>query len=173
VELLAAEGFMANILYVDDEPSMVAYKRLILKAAGHSVTAATSVKEAVEKLQANAYDAVITDWRLGDGDGRMVIQVAKSHSTIPVMVISGYISEAFQAAEPLADRYLEKPVAPEELVTFVNELLNTRKPQPVVTMREHTPERRLPAHTGTAVGKTPPLQQIKIVKLRAAPISEQ
>jgi DNA-binding response OmpR family regulator len=71
------------------------------------------------------YDAVVTDWRLGDASGRMVVQAAKTHSTMPVVVVSGYVAEAFQAAEPLADLYLEKPVNPEELVTIVNELLKT------------------------------------------------
>jgi len=71
------------------------------------------------------HDAVVTDWRLGDGNGRAVVQAAKSHSTMPVVVVSGYVAEAFQAAEPLADLYLEKPVNPEELVTIVNELLKT------------------------------------------------
>jgi two-component system response regulator HydG len=89
------------------------------------VTAATSAREAIEKLQANTYDAVVTDWRLGDGNGRAVVQAAKSNSTMPVVVVSGYVAEAFQAAEPLADLYLEKPVNPEELVTIVNELLKT------------------------------------------------
>jgi DNA-binding response OmpR family regulator len=37
-------------------------------------------------------------------------------------VISGFVSEAFQAADPLADYYLEKPVNPEELISVVNDL---------------------------------------------------
>jgi DNA-binding response OmpR family regulator len=116
---------MARILCVDDEPSVVTVKCQILERAGHKVTAATSTHDAVQKLQSNVYDAVVTDWRLGDGNGREVVQAAKSHSTVPVVVVSGYVAEAFQAPEPLADLYLEKPVNPEELVTIVNELLKT------------------------------------------------
>jgi DNA-binding response OmpR family regulator len=116
---------MARILCIDDEPHVVTLKCAILQAAGHVVTAATSAREAIEMLEANTYDAVVTDWRLGDGNGRLVVQVAKSNSTMPVVVVSGYVAEAFQAAEPLADLYLEKPVNPEELVTIVNELLKT------------------------------------------------
>ena len=67
---------------------------------------------------------MVTDWRLGDANGRAIVQAAKTHSTMPVVVVSGYVAEAFQAAEPLADLYLEKPVNPEELVN-VNELLKT------------------------------------------------
>ncbi len=89
------------------------------------MTPATSAHDAFEKLKNNTYDAVVTDWRLGDGNGRSVVQAAKNHSTMPVVVVSGYVAEAFQAAEPLADLYLEKPVNPEELVTIVNELLKS------------------------------------------------
>ncbi len=116
---------MAKILCIDDEPHVVTLKSAILEAAGHTVTTATSAHEAIEKLKTNTYDAVVTDWRLGDANGRAVVQAAKSHSTMPVVVVSGYVAEAFQAAEPLADLYLEKPVNPEELVTIVNELLKT------------------------------------------------
>ncbi|MBV8207948.1 MAG: response regulator transcription factor [Acidobacteria bacterium] len=116
---------MSKILCVDDEPHVVTLKCAILEAAGHQVTPATSAKDAIEKLQNNTYDAVVTDWRLGDANGRAVVQAAKSNSSVPVVVVSGYVAEAFQAAEPLADLYLEKPVNPEELVTIVNELLKT------------------------------------------------
>jgi len=116
---------MAKILCVDDEPHIVTLKCAILQAAGHQVTPATSAHEAIEKLKLNRYDAVVTDWRLGDSNGRAIVQAAKMNSTMPVVVVSGYVAEAFQAAEPLADLYLEKPVNPEELVTIVNELLKT------------------------------------------------
>jgi len=114
---------MARILCVDDEPSTVTLKCAILQAAGHEATPSTSARDAIEKLEQNTYDAVVTDWRLGDADGRAVVNAAKTRSTMPVVVVSGYVAEAFQAAEPLADLYLEKPVNPEELVLIVNELL--------------------------------------------------
>ncbi len=116
---------MAKILCIDDESSIVTLKCAILQAAGHQVTSASSARDAIEKLKHNDYDAVVTDWRLGDGDGRSIVQAAKSRSTMPVVVVSRYVSEAFQAAEPLADLYLEKPVDPRELVTIVNELLKS------------------------------------------------
>jgi CheY-like chemotaxis protein len=116
---------MARILCVDDEPNVVTLKCRILEAAGHNVTASTSAQDAIQKLEHDNYDAVVTDWRLGDDVGRAVVQAAKNHATLPVVVVSGYVAEAFQAAEPLADLYLEKPVNPEELVTIVNELLKS------------------------------------------------
>jgi two-component system response regulator HydG len=114
---------MAKILCVDDEPNVVKMKCAILEAAGHDVTSATSAHEALDKLKHSTYDAVVTDWRLGDANGRSVVEAAKDHTNVPVVVVSGYVNDAFQAAEPLADLYLEKPVNPEELVTIVNELL--------------------------------------------------
>ena len=114
---------MAKILCVDDEPNVVKMKCAILEAAGHDVTPATSAHEALDKLKHASYDAVVTDWRLGDANGRAVVEAAKDHTNVPVVVVSGYVNDAFQAAEPLADLYLEKPVNPEELVTIVYELL--------------------------------------------------
>src|SRR5256885_16688369 len=114
---------MARILCIDDEPHVVPLKCAILESAGHTVTASSSAHDAIDKLKHNTYDAVVTDWRLGDANGRAVVQAAKTHSAMPVVVVSGYVAEAFQAAEPRADLYLEKPVNPEELATIVNKLL--------------------------------------------------
>lgn len=118
---------MARILCIDDEPHVVKLKCAILEQAGHDVTPATSAHQALEMIKANDYDAVVTDWRLGDDNGRGIVLAAKNGSTTPVVVVSGYVAEAYQSAEPLADLYLEKPVNPEELVTIVNELLKASR----------------------------------------------
>jgi len=117
---------VARILCVDDDPDTVALKQRILEKAGHTVTACISAEQAVKELEEHSFDGVVTDWRLGDGVGRKVVKSAKAHSSMPVIVVSGYVGEAFQAAEPLADLYLEKPVNPEELVKVLETLLGGR-----------------------------------------------
>jgi DNA-binding response OmpR family regulator len=117
---------MARILCVDDEIPVVTLKCAILEGAGHVVTAAISARDAIEKLRLDSYDLVVTDWRLGDASGRAVVQAAKSHSVVPVVVVTAFVNEAYEAAEPVADLYLEKPVNPEELVIVVNVLLEHR-----------------------------------------------
>ena len=116
---------MARILCVDDEPHAANLKCIILETAGHKATPATSVKEAVALLKSDAFDLVVTDWRIGGGNGRDVVVAARELSSAPVIVITGYLDEAFQAAEPLADFYLEKPINPEELISIVADLVKT------------------------------------------------
>ena len=121
---------MARILCVDDEPNVVNLKCAILEHAGHTVTPATSAREAIELIQKQEFDAVVTDWRLGSACGHSVVMAAKHRASTPVVVVSGYVGEAYQAAKPLADLYLEKPANPEELVTIVNELLKANQHPP-------------------------------------------
>jgi DNA-binding response OmpR family regulator len=117
---------VARILCVDDDPDAVAMKQHILQGAGHTVTACVSMEQALFELENRPFDAVVTDWRLGDNVGRGIIDRAKSHARVPVVVVSGFVCEAFQAAAPRADLYLEKPVDPKELVTMLDTLLQGR-----------------------------------------------
>jgi len=108
---------------VDDEVHAARLKCIILETAGHTATPATSLSEAISLLQQNTYDLVVTDWRLGDASGRDVVIAARRVSRTPIVVISGYVSEAFQAPDPVPDYYLEKPVNPEELIAVVADLV--------------------------------------------------
>ncbi|MBT9333211.1 response regulator [Paracidobacterium acidisoli] len=119
---------MARILCVDDDTEIIRLKRLIFEQAGHSITACTNAADAMRILQTQDFDVIVTDWRLGQDSGRSIVQAARqlARSTVPVLVVSGYVDEAFQAAEPLADLYLEKPADPRELLQVLEALLQAR-----------------------------------------------
>lgn len=118
---------MAKILCVDDEKAVTALKKQILEQAGHSVITCDSADQAVRLLSQTDFDAVVTDWRLGEDRGRKIVEAAKSKSSVPVVVVSGYVAEAFQSAEPLADLYLEKPADPRELLEILEALLTRQR----------------------------------------------
>jgi DNA-binding response OmpR family regulator len=117
---------VSKILCVDDDPDVISQKRIILEQAGYEVTTCISSEDAIREIGRIAFDAVVTDWRLGRERGRAIVEAAKARSTVPVVVVSGYVSEAFQAAEPMADIYLEKPADPRELVQILSTLLQAR-----------------------------------------------
>ena len=118
---------MAKILCVDDEPSAVALKQTILERAGHTVTTCCSANDAIAVLKKERFDAVVTDWKLGEESGRQILLAAKTGVDVPVVVVSGYCTDAFRAAEPQADIYLEKPVDANELVAIVSALLRSSR----------------------------------------------
>jgi len=117
---------VAKILCVDDDPGVISLKKIILEKAGYEVTTCTSAEGAIRLIERVAFDGVVTDWRLGRERGRAIVEAAKAHHTVPVVVVSGYVAEAFQAAEPLADIYLEKPADPRELVQILHILLQAK-----------------------------------------------
>ncbi len=116
---------MAKILCVDDEPAAVALKQTILERAGHSVMTCCTANDAISLLTHERFDAVVTDWKLGEESGRQILLAAKTGAQVPVVVVSGYCTDAFRAAEPKADIYLEKPVDATELVAIVGALLHS------------------------------------------------
>lgn len=117
---------MARILCVDDDPVTISVRKEMLGQAGYTVTTCLSVQDAIRELDVTDYDAVVTDWKFEKDSGRTILYAAKSKSSVPVVVISGYVGEAFQAAEPLADIYLEKPADARELLQILKILLEVR-----------------------------------------------
>jgi DNA-binding response OmpR family regulator len=126
---------VARILCVDDDPEAVALRQHVLHEAGHSVTVCVSAEQALFELENRPFDAVVTDWRLGNGVGRSIIERAKSLARVPVIVVSAFVCEAFQMAAPRADLYLEKPVDPKQLVAMLDTLLQGRPRNSVSSAR--------------------------------------
>jgi len=81
----------AKILIVDDERDLVdAYMRL-LERAGHRCFGAFDASEAIQIIDAESLDLVITDLSLPDTSGIEVVRHIRSKSKdTPVIVMSGH-----------------------------------------------------------------------------------
>ena len=102
-----------QVLVVDDEPDLRTLYELTLLREGYRVGAAGSVAEAVEHLQAERFEAVITDMRLPDGLGMEIlqrIQREQRSERCVVMTAYGSAENAVEALKAGAFDYLTKPV---------------------------------------------------------------
>ncbi len=128
-----AEGPGGNgkILVVDDEH--IALKNLshLLRKESYDVVTSSSGEDAIEKLDNDKFDIVMTDLRMANVDGIQVLEKAKAVSPeTHVIVITGYATTetAVEAMRKGAFHYLMKPIQIEELRSIVKEALNKKKP---------------------------------------------
>jgi signal transduction histidine kinase len=99
-----------------------------LKQGGHIVEVAENGTRALQKLQANGCDLVITDRAMPDMSGdELAKEVKKFNPILPVILLTGYgtlMKERGETPEGV-DLVLGKPVCAEELSGAVNELGST------------------------------------------------
>jgi two-component system response regulator PilR (NtrC family) len=103
----------AQILVIDDEPDLRTLYELTLLREGYRVEAAGSVAEALQHLEGQRFDAVITDMRLPDGLGMEILQRIQREQRgerCVVMTAYGSAENAVEALKAGAFDYLTKPV---------------------------------------------------------------
>jgi DNA-binding response OmpR family regulator len=81
-----------HILLVDDERRILDLLTEVLSENGYSVDTAVTIEEAIRLLDNNAYELVISDWWLPDGDGLFVADAAAALGAKTILV-SGHLSE--------------------------------------------------------------------------------
>jgi two-component system, NtrC family, response regulator PilR len=119
------------VLIVDDEADIRELLVLTLSRMGVDADTASTFKEAQESLKTRQYDLALTDMRLPDGDGLMVLRhIAENFGNTPVAVITAYGSteNAVAALKAGAFDYLAKPIKLEQLRPLVMSALKLPKP---------------------------------------------
>src|SRR2546421_1186963 len=111
-----------RVLVIDDERDHAETVAEILEDGGYACAVATSGKEGARRMQAEEFDLVLTDLRMGDLDGMAIVRLVKEHGDMLVMVISGSndVKKAVDALREGASHYILKPVSKEELLAVVN-----------------------------------------------------
>ncbi len=120
----------ANILVVDDEPSIRKVLTAILEEKGYNVETAENGKEAIRKSKTKFYNLALIDIRLPDMEG--VKLLTKMKETIPKMakiIITGYpsLQNAVEAVNKGADAYIIKPLDIDRTLATIEEQLEKQR----------------------------------------------
>lgn len=116
----------ANLLLVDDDPSLLKLLGMRLSSEGFKVTTAESGPEALKILQKEKLDLVISDLRMDEMDGMALFdEIQKAHPNMPVIILTahGSIPDAVAATQRGVFSFLTKPVDKDALYKAIDEAL--------------------------------------------------
>ncbi|BCM25317.1 Hpt domain-containing protein [Methyloradius palustris] len=122
-----------TILVVDDSLTMRKVLSRLLERENYKVLLAKDGMDALQVLQENLPDVIITDIEMPRMDGFELVRNIKGDertASIPLMIISSRTAEKHQnhAKELGVDAFLGKPVQDDELITQVSILLGNSVP---------------------------------------------
>ncbi|MES2702197.1 MAG: response regulator [Bacteroidota bacterium] len=122
---------MANVLIAEDDTMILKAMNAMLVRAGHTVVCAVDGKEALEHLEDDSYDLVITDLMMPHVTGLEVVKKLRSNpakNRTGIILVTSISDEdtIMQAFAFGADDYIAKPAKPRELNTRINHVLAVR-----------------------------------------------
>jgi len=124
-----SEQAPVRVLVVDDEESVRFFLHRGLTKAGYHVDAASSGREAIDRLGAVSYDVVLTDLVMPEVGGLKVlaaVQEMDGESVVILMTAHGSVDNAIDALRLGAFDYLAKPFELKELLVTVERGLERR-----------------------------------------------
>ncbi len=120
----------SRILVAEDDPEMLALLRQHLGGEGHLVVATGNGAEALNRLQAEPFDVVVTDLKMPDVDGMEILRGAREvqgDARVILITAFGSIETAIQAIREGAYDYVTKPFRLEEISLLVRKALEDRR----------------------------------------------
>lgn len=124
-------GTSHSILVIDDEPNIRRSLSMILQRAGYTITTVGTAAEALQLLQAGAFDLTFLDIKLPDQNGiQLLPQIRELYAEMPVLILTAHatLDTAIGAVRLGARDYLLKPIDPEVILQRVSTILSEQKP---------------------------------------------
>ncbi len=150
-----------RLLVVDDEATQREMLSGILERAGYRVETAASGREALETMDRDAFDLLLTDQKMPGMDGLALLgrsQALRPELPVVLMTAFGSVSEAVSAMKQGAADYLTKPFEREELLLVLEKALRQRRlEEEVVALRGALKERY---RLGSIIGTSPAMREV-------------
>ncbi len=156
---MSSQNHRSRILVVDDERSMREFLELMLQKDGYEVKCVANGKDALDLLERESFDLVISDIRMKPMSGLDVLKRCKAiHPATPFIFISAYASTetAVAAMQEGAYDYLPKPFSIDEMRTVISNALACKGDD----CRLRKGEDEGPLHFGCLIGESPAMQKI-------------
>jgi two-component system response regulator AtoC len=122
-EEVTAMNAPMRILIVDDEPQIRSLLCDIFTLRGWDIRQAASGTEAIEMIEHDRFDVILTDLKMPGPDGIEVLRTAReiqSDAEVVLMTGFGTVDSAIEAMRSGAFHYLLKPFKGEEVVNLVD-----------------------------------------------------
>jgi two-component system response regulator PilR (NtrC family) len=113
---------MSSILVVDDELSMREFLKILLEKEGYEVFTASDAASAVDIIQKQDFDIVVSDIKMPGMSGLSLLEKIKEiNNSIPVIMITAYASpeNAVVAMRSGAFDYITKPFKVDEIIKII------------------------------------------------------
>lgn len=111
-----------RILAVDDEAFVLELLVMVLRKSGHTVRSAVDGRAALNALQEETFDLVLTDLSMPDVDGLALAKVIKANNPMQkVVLLTG--SRRSRELPPNIDYVLEKPLRIDGLMDFLQSVI--------------------------------------------------
>lgn len=112
-----------NILIIDDDEEILSFMQDVLAGEGHRVALCSDGASGLGVLSSRRFDMVISDLRMPRMHGEYVIEIIRAkYPVLPIVVLSGYVTDEKALIKQGVDRVLTKPVDVEELFAVVKDM---------------------------------------------------
>jgi len=121
-----------SVLIVDDDPALRTMYRIILERRGYVVDEAANGAEALRLLLNQTPDVIVLDILMPMLGGEAVLQRIRQMPALRdtrVLVLTAYPRFRDTASLEHVDRFLVKPILPNDLVMTIGELLSLNSAQ--------------------------------------------
>ncbi len=114
---------MPTVLCIDDHEDGLSVRKIFLEAQGYTTLVANSGPTGLSLLRLNAVDVLIVDYRMPGMNGEEVaLEARRLHPELPIIMLSGYLSEKLAGREQIIDVWLVKGSSPTELLHTLEKL---------------------------------------------------
>lgn len=149
-----------SILLVEDDRGLRELLTEELESEGYRVIACADTREALQALNEDPPDLLISDLRLPDASGLTLLPVATQADPAPAVLIItafGSVQQAVEALKAGADDFLTKPLEMDHFLLTVTRLLDNRRLKSEV--RQYRSLLAMEQFNGI-IGQSPAMQQL-------------